>query len=68
MVYTPTEAVTTGGHLLMFNTLHLTERSQYLDHCHSGLTNQDHDGAFPTLIRMMLVYPHLTSRGMASMR
>lgn len=64
MVYTPEEAVTTGGHMLMFDTLHLTERARYLDHIHEGLTNQNHEGTFPTLVRMMLAYPHLKSRGM----
>lgn len=64
MVYTPEEAVTTGGHILTFDALHLTELSRYLDHVHQGLTNQDHDGTLPTLVRMMLAYPHLKARGM----
>lgn len=62
MVYTPEEAVTTGGHLLTFDTLHLTELSRHLDHVDEGITNQDHDSTFPTLVRMMLAYPHLKTR------
>lgn len=63
MVYTPEEAVTTGGHLLTFDTLHLTEQARHFDHICEGLTNQDHEGTFPTLVRMMLAYPHMKDRG-----
>lgn len=62
-MYTPEEAVTTGGHLLTYDTLHLTEQSRHLDHVYEELTNQEHEGAFLTLVRMMLAYPHLKDRG-----
>ena len=65
-VYTPTKGMTTGGHLWMYEALHLTEMSRAYD----GLKDEDGviRGSYATnethvadrqLIRMMLALPDL---------
>lgn len=70
-VYTPTKGMTSGMHFLMYDALHLTERSRAFDK--SKDANGDMQGKWATndshlierqLLCMMLAMPHLVeSRG-----
>jgi hypothetical protein len=66
MVYTPTKGMTTGGHLWMYDALHLTEISCTYDGSvdQDGIVRKDYSTnethvADRQLIRMMLALPDL---------
>ena len=65
-VYTPTEGVTSGGHMLMYKTLHLTWLSRAYDFSKDkdDVQRQDYatnesNAVDHQLLRMMLALPHL---------
>ncbi|KAF8871079.1 hypothetical protein BD779DRAFT_1679446 [Infundibulicybe gibba] len=54
LVYTPVRTLAVGGHLYMFETLHLTEVSRWFDRNHAReVTNTSHMSSFMTLCMMM---------------
>jgi hypothetical protein len=56
-VFTPTPAVTSGGHYFSYNGMHLTEVASAYDVCTRGkLTNQEHLSSTDTLCMMMCHY------------
>ncbi len=58
-VYTPVPTFTNGSSFCMYDTMHLTERSRFVDAQHGGfLTNVDHDDVetYEIFLRMMVAY------------
>ncbi|KAF8871329.1 hypothetical protein BD779DRAFT_1680487 [Infundibulicybe gibba] len=54
LVYTPVGTHATGGHIYMYDTLHLTEISRWFDREHGfEVTNTSHISAYMTLCMMM---------------
>lgn len=54
-VYTPVRTVATGGHIFMYETMHLTEVSRSFDRQHGlCVTNTSHVSAYDTLCCMMI--------------
>jgi hypothetical protein len=65
-VYTPTESVTSGGHMLVYETLHLTWLARAYDSSKDkdGVQRQDYatnesNAVDRQLLRMMLALPDL---------
>jgi len=66
MVYTPTKGMTTGGHIWMYEALHLTEISHAYDNSmdEEGVVRSDYSTnktyvADRQMIQMMLALPDL---------
>jgi hypothetical protein len=58
-VYTPVNCVTFGGHLYLWECMHLTEYHMQLDHAFNDyFTNTDHPGVYRGIIRMILALRH----------
>ncbi|KAG2114684.1 uncharacterized protein F5147DRAFT_649847 [Suillus discolor] len=54
-VYTPVTLFATGGHFYNYETMHLTELSQYIDHKQGRtLTNQVHEHSLENFQRMVI--------------
>ncbi|KAF8332917.1 hypothetical protein F5887DRAFT_1286509 [Amanita rubescens] len=61
-VYTPIRSVTTGGHFISYDTLHLMEQSMRIDfRIKSQLTNSDYD-IYSTLAMLTIQLPFLKNR------
>ncbi|KAK7447755.1 hypothetical protein VKT23_014013 [Stygiomarasmius scandens] len=57
MVYTPQRSIAIGGHMLLYDCMHLTELARYIHARHGHTSNDDHSGMHRTLVRMMLALP-----------
>jgi hypothetical protein len=61
-VFTPVNTVVIGGHLYLWECMHLTEYHMFLDNSFSDyFTNTDHPGAYRGIIRMILALRHWDS-------
>ncbi|KAI0065656.1 hypothetical protein BV25DRAFT_1913669 [Artomyces pyxidatus] len=59
VVYTPINTIITGGHLLSYNTFHLTQWSRKFDSVVEEASNADHVGMRRTIARMALALKYL---------
>ena len=63
-VYTPIRSVTTGGHFISYDTLHLMEQSMRIDaKLKKSLTNNEHD-VYSTLVMLTVKLPLMNNRSM----
>ena len=67
MVYTPVKGMTSGGHFLLYDSLHLTELTRANDRSTQPeekferaelATNADHHATGRQILRMALALPH----------
>ena len=60
-VYTATPSFTGGGHMLLYDALHLTEFSRAFDHEHSDYSTNANHQVDRILCRMALALPILAA-------